>query len=367
MHVLTSIRHVRPYLPLAPSHAASASIDCTTASARRRQQPCPGVDSDSGWPRDAHRKARGASSQAQSSSAVTRGCERVGPRACEPHCCGPCRARWDAQQAGVSAARFIADTYPARPPARPPAWPPARPPALEAGPSARDVPRAPVKVLTPDSVPFLWKAFHRPHPAAEGCPGEGPPSVLADRKTLSSRLEPGRQLPVPEGAGCLKSDRSHRAVRTSLSLAWQSPPVDLHPVDGHQGCPTPGPVLSRACSSPEVTPTTSDWAELAGHAHSGPSADRSSAQDGSMDPTADASKQVHGGSAKRKRSENEALSVKQSSPTGECLLGGGDGDSGSDDDDGGGPPCCVEDEVCLGMDIPMTNLGLTSTDMLLLF
>ena len=86
-----------------------------------------------------------------------------------------------------------------------------------------------------------------------------------------------------------------------------------------------------------------------------------------MDPTADASKQVQVGSAKRKRSENEAQSVKQSSPTGECLLGGGDGDSGSDDDDGGCPPRCVEDEVCLGMDIPMTNLGLTSTDMLLLF
>lgn len=39
----------------------------------------------------------------------------------------------------------------------------------------------------------------------------------------------------------------------------------------------------------------------------------------------------------------------------------------SSDDSFPGCTCGIEDDVYLGVDIPMTNLGLTSTDLMLLF
>lgn len=101
--------------------------------------------------------------------------------------------------------------------------------------------------------------------------------------------------------------------------------------------------------------------ELAGHTRGS-----------STDPTSTTSKQgLTRSSSKRKRSQNDPLAVdqfvQQRGPPQTDRDGAGWEMDSSPDDSFPRCTCRIEDEVYLGVDIPLTNLGLTSTDLMLLF
>ena len=101
--------------------------------------------------------------------------------------------------------------------------------------------------------------------------------------------------------------------------------------------------------------------ELAGHTRSS-----------LTDPTAATSKQgLTRSSSKRKRSQNDTLAVdqfvQQRGPPQMDKDGAGWETDSSRDDSFPRCTCRIEDEVYLGVDIPLTNLGLTSTELMLLF
>ena len=418
---MTSIRYVRPYLPLTPGHTASASFASTTPSTRltcRRSGP------NSVVPRYTHRKMHSTSSQAPSGLSCS--CE------CAVHCaCRTCfgglgSAKRVTQQTELSAAQSIANTYPTQLL------------AVQAAPSATGLSQSPITASASDRVPFLGKVVHRLHTACEASPGKELSPTFAGRKALASR-DKVVQAPF-NGVGALQSDSLCWDVRTtrlaSLSLARKSQSFDLG-----QGVAAPHrPQLRRTCSNPEMTQTTSSWVMLAGHTHNkrstdsslgladhthgkqradsslalaGHTRDRQSTdsslvfashthskqstdssrglagrtctrqgtrtlelaghtRSSSTDPTSATSKQgLTRSSSKRKRSQNDTLAVdkfvQQRGPP-QMDKDGADWETDSSPDDSFPRCTCrIEDEVYLGVDIPLTNLGLTSTELMLLF
>ena len=352
---MTSIRYVRPYLPLIPGHAASASIASTTSStrpSRHRSRPylAPGV---------AHRKTHSTSWQAQSAEPCT--CKCVVHCVCRPHVSRHSSARWVAQQAEHSGAQPVRRAYPTQLV------------AAQAAPSEWDMSVSLIKAPASDRVPFWGKIFGHPRAASEASAKKEFSPTFTERKTRTSGLE-DVQAPMDEActlpSNCLRCD-----VRTAkpnpLSLAWKSRSFELH-----QGVPAlPRLELSRACSSPEMTPATSNQVTLAGDTCTRQSANSSRELAGDThtswtEATSNTSKQGRTRSSKRKRSQNDTLLVDQSMQGGSPQVDGDGADfetDSSSDDSFPGCTCGIEDDVYLGVDIPMTNLGLTSTDLMLLF